>query len=224
MIRGSVRVWDLPTRLFHWVLAALVVGSFVSGNIGGNAIEWHFRFGYAILALVLFRIVWGFAGPRYARFASFPPHPLAAWRYLRSGEHATPGHNPLGALSVYAMILAIAVQVGTGLFANDAIMWDAPLKKWVSNDTSDWLTSIHKRNRYVVVGLVVLHVAAVAYYAALRRKPIVRAMISGDAELVGTASGMPAPQPADDSGRMRVRGLLVCAACAAAVWVLLSLP
>ena len=72
-MQRRLRVWDLPTRLFHWSLAACVVGAVVSVNIGGNAVGWHFRFGYAILALLLFRVVWGFAGSRYARFASFPP-------------------------------------------------------------------------------------------------------------------------------------------------------
>src|SRR5690606_9284218 len=78
-----VRVWDLPTRLFHWALVACVIGSLVSINIGGNAVGWHFRFGYAILTLLLFRVAWGFVGPRHARFANFPPNPAAAWRYLR---------------------------------------------------------------------------------------------------------------------------------------------
>src|SRR5690606_33939821 len=111
---SAIRVWDLPTRVFHWVLAACVVGSIVSANVGGNALAWHFRFGYAILALLLFRFVWGFVGPRYARFSSFPPKPAAALRQLRDGAPRTPGHSPLGALSVYAMLVVLAMQALTG--------------------------------------------------------------------------------------------------------------
>ncbi len=217
-----VRVWDLPTRLFHWLLAALVIGAFVTGNIGGNAIAWHFRCGYAILALVLFRIIWGFAGPHYARFASFPPNPLAALRYLRGASHAAPGHNPLGAFSVYALLLALALQVGTGLFANDAIMWDGPLKKLVTGETSDFLTKIHHINRFVIFGLVVLHLAAIVYYGRVKKMKLVRAMVGGDAELAATVSGAPLPQPADDGAATRLRGLVVLAVCAAAVWALVT--
>lgn len=217
-----VRVWDLPTRLFHWLLALLVIAAFVSGNIGGNAIEWHFRFGYAIITLVLFRIGWGFVGPRYARFASFPPNPLAALRYLRGGEHAGPGHNPLGAFSVYALLLAIAIQVSTGLFANDAIMWDGPLKKLVSNDTSDMLTGIHKIVRFVIFALVVLHLGAIVYYGRVKKKKLVGAMIRGDAELMSTVSGEPLPEPADDGAAMRLRGLVLLAVCAAIVWAIVT--
>ena len=113
--RATVRIWDLPTRLFHWGLVVCVVGSIISANVGGNALAWHFRFGYAILALLLFRLVWGFVGPRYARFSSFAPDPLAALRHLRNGAPITPGHSPLGALSVYAMLVVLAVQAARSL-------------------------------------------------------------------------------------------------------------
>jgi cytochrome b len=183
MRTAKARVWDLPTRLFHWALAACVVGSLVSVNLGGNAVAWHFRFGYAILTLLLFRLAWGFVGPRYARFSSFPPSPMAALRYLRGQEAPAAGHSPLGALSVYALLLSLAFQAGTGLFANDAIMWDGPLRNTVSNATSNWLTSLHKTNRFVLLGLIALHLAAIAFYALLKRKSLVRPMITGDATL-----------------------------------------
>jgi len=230
-MQDKVRVWDLPTRLFHWALAACLIGSLVSVNIGGNAVGWHFRFGYAILTLLLFRIVWGFAGPRYARFASFPPNPAAALRHLR-GQGATAedlGHSPLGALSVYALLLALAVQAGTGLFANDAIMWDGPLKNLVTNATSDTLTRLHKLNRFVVIALVLLHLGAIAFYALMKRRRLVAAMLTGDA-VVGRqvqsatrfgAQGSEAPAPARDDARVRLSALVVLAMSAAAIWALI---
>lgn len=215
----TVRVWDLPTRLFHWALAACIIGSLVSVNLGGNAIGWHFRFGYAILTLLLFRLAWGFLGPRYARFGSFPPSPSAALRYLRGSAGHGPGHTPLGAFSVYALLLALGVQVGTGLFATDDIMWDGPLKALVSNATSNSLTIVHEINRFVVIALIVLHLAAVAWYTWVRRQPLVRPMIVGDKTIEGPAAHAP---PAADGPRERLRALAILAASAAAVWGLVT--
>lgn len=233
-MRDGARVWDLPTRLFHWALAACLAGSLVSINLGGNAVGWHFRFGYAILALLLFRVAWGFVGPRYARFSSFPPSPAAALRYLRGETSEGPGHSPLAAFSVYALLLALAVQAGTGLFANDAIMWDGPLKNLVSNATSDTLTRLHKLNRFVVIGLVLLHLAAIAFYTFVKRRRLVAAMITGDAAVApppgdadtparGATSEAPqAFEPARDDARVRLKALVVLAASSAAVWALVE--
>jgi cytochrome b len=214
---ASVRVWDLPTRLFHWALVVCIVGAFVSIKLGGNAVAWHFRFGYTILALLLFRIAWGFIGPRYARFASFPPNPLAALGYLRGRVAHAAGHSPLAALSVYALLAALAFQASTGLFANDAIMWDGPWRNRVSGSTSDWLTSLHKTNENILIALVGLHLAAIAFYRLFRRKRLTRAMLTGRAEAPGGAS--PRPPDAEDGAAVRLRALLTFAASCAAVWV-----
>jgi cytochrome b len=247
-MQEKIRVWDLPTRLFHWALAICLAGSLISVNLGGNAVGWHFRFGYAILALLLFRVAWGFVGPRYSRFASFPPSPAAALRHLRGEGVDRPGHSPLAALSVYALLLALAIQAGTGLFANDAIMWDGPLKNLVTNATSDALTRLHKLNRFVVIGLVLLHLAAIAFYTFVKRRRLVAAMITGDAAVrprSGAAatrdpggacdsegardSGKPrghraghAAEPARDDARVRLKALSLLAASAAAVWSLVE--
>ncbi len=219
--RATVRIWDLPTRLFHWGLVVCVVGSIISANVGGNALAWHFRFGYAILALLLFRLVWGFVGPRYARFSSFAPDPAAALRHVRNGAPETPGHSPLGALSVYAMLVVLAMQVTTGLFANDAIMWEGPLRNTVSNATSDRLTSLHLANRYVLIALIALHILTIAWYTAARRMQIVRPMIVGDGELPIEPHEPPPPSAADNAG-VRTKAAVLLAACAAAVWALVT--
>ena len=216
-----VRIWDLPTRVFHGLLALCVAGSIVSVQFGGNAIAWHFRFGYAILALLLFRLIWGFVGPRYARFASFPPDPRAAFASLRGTAHATGGHNPLGAFSVYAMLAALAFQAVSGLFANDSIMWDGPLRPWVTEATSELITRWHRLNRYLILGLIGLHLGAIAWYSLRRGQRLVGPMITGDRQ-VGIDPAM-APEPARDDARVRLGALVLLGLSAAAVAVLISL-
>lgn len=172
-------VWDLPLRLFHWGLLICIVGSFVTATLGGNLFIWHFRFGYAVIALVLFRVVWGFVGTRFSRFASFPPSPSRAIKYLKGNAVPTLGHNPLGALSVYALLLSLAFQVATGVFSNDGIMWDGPLRNWVTGATSDMITGWHKTNRLVLLGLIGMHFCAIAFYTWVKKESLVKPMITG---------------------------------------------
>jgi len=193
-----VRVWDLPTRVFHWVLAASLVGSVVTAQIGGNAMVWHFRFGYLALGLLVFRLVWGFAGGRWSRFSSFAFGPAALLRYLRGrpqpGDRFEVGHSPLGALSVFALLGVLALQVGTGLFADDEIANVGPLNRYISGATAGVLTGWHKDwGAPLLVGLVLLHVAAIVVYRVARGKDLVRPMLGGDKPL-------PADTPASEDG------------------------
>jgi cytochrome b len=209
-----IRVWDLPTRLFHWLLAASIVGSFVTIKLGGNLMIWHERLGYAALALVLFRLVWGFAGGRYARFTQFVRGPSALIAYLRGGDGSAPsaGHNPLGALSVLGLLVVVAFQATSGLFTNDDIAFEGPLARYVSGAWSSSLTTWHRWNEWVIIGLVALHVAAILYYRVAKRRDLVGPMLTGDASLPGNQ-----PPSRDDAG-LRLRGLVVAAICVAAVW------
>jgi cytochrome b len=179
----TVLVWDLPTRLFHWLLVALVVCSVVTGNIGGNALMYHMWSGYTILALLAFRIAWGFVGGRHARFASFVRGPAAVVAYAKSlwsGRHAAHlGHNPLGGWSVIALLAVLLVQAGTGLFVDDEIATQGPLSKYISSAAASLLTTVHRVNPKILVALVVLHVAAVVFYAVAKRENLVRPMIHG---------------------------------------------
>lgn len=136
------RVWDLPTRIFHWLLAVGIVVAMVTGQIGGALIDWHGRSGLFILGLVIFRVVWGFVGAPTARFSQFVRGPAAIRSYLR-GEWKGIGHNPLGALSVLALIALTAAQVGTGLFANDDISFQGPLADLISKEWSDQSRGLH---------------------------------------------------------------------------------
>jgi cytochrome b len=178
-----VRVWDLPTRLFHWALVVLVVFSFVTGKIGGNALTYHMWSGYTILTLILFRIVWGVIGGRESRFTSFVRGPAAVYRYasglLGKGSARYLGHNPLGGWSVVAMLAALALQASTGLFVNDEIATEGPLAQYVSLGTSLFLTRIHRLNQWVLVALVSIHVAAVLFYLFAKRDNLIGPMIHG---------------------------------------------
>lgn len=216
----KTRVWDLPTRLFHWALAACVIGLVVTSKIGGDAMAWHFRLGYAVLALLLFRLVWGAVGGHWSRFGNFLYGPGTIVRYLRGqGEpHHRVGHNPLGSLSVLGLLAVLAAQVGTGLFADDEIANTGPLARFVSTELSLRLTWYHKAvGEPLVLGLVGLHLLAIGFYAAVKRERLVGPMITGDKELAA-----PAQASADTAGT-RLLGLGVLAACAAAVAWLVSL-
>jgi cytochrome b len=216
------RVWDLPTRLFHWVLALCVVGSIVSAKIGGNAMPWHFRLGYVVFTLLAFRLVWGLVGGHWSRFARFIYPPGAVLRYLRGqsrdDEHHDVGHSPLGAFSVFALLGILSVQVGTGLFADDEIANTGPLIRFVSGELSLRLTSWHKTwGQWLILSLIALHVAAIVFYLVGRRKNLIRPMIVGDKLL---PPGVPA-----SADRWPVRGmaLLVLTACGTAVAWIVSL-
>lgn len=213
---NQVRVWDLPTRVFHWALVAAVIGLAISGTIGGNAMVWHFRFGYSVLALLLFRIIWGLVGGRWSRFGAFIYSPQSVINYLKGrgkAEHSV-GHSPIGAGSVFALLGFLMAQAGTGLFSDDDVAFAGPLTRFVSNATVNLTTNYHKNiGKWVLLTLVVLHIAAIVFY--LRRKHnLVNAMLHGDKELV---TQVPASR---DDGASRIAALLVLGICAAAVfWV-----
>ncbi|HMO44839.1 MAG TPA: cytochrome b/b6 domain-containing protein [Rubrivivax sp.] len=215
----AVRVWDLPTRAFHWVLALTIVGSVVSAQIGGGAMVWHFRFGYLVFTLLAFRALWGLIGGRWSRFASFIYAPGTVLRYLRgesrADEHHEVGHSPLGSLSVFALLGFLALQVATGLVADDDIANVGPLNRFVSGGVANQATHWHiDFGKWILLALVALHVATVLYYLWRRGRNLVRPMIVGDKAL---PAGTP---PAADSAATRLLALAVAALCAAGVgWV-----
>lgn len=216
------RVWDLPTRLFHWVLAACVIGSVISAWIGGDAMVWHFRLGYAVFTLLAFRLLWGLIGGHWSRFANFIYPPSTVLRYLRGKsddhEHHDVGHSPLGAFSVFGLLGILALQVGTGLFADDEIANAGPLIKYVSGSTSSLLTSWHKTwGQWLILTLTALHLVAIVFYVVGRKRDLLRPMIVGDKPL---PPGVPA-----SADRWTTRGLAAAllTLCAAGVAWLVSL-
>ena len=214
-----IPTWDLPVRLFHWTLLGLVGFSWWSGEQGEMWLKYHFWSGYAILSLVVFRLVWGFCGSYYARFAQFlrgPAAVLASLRELLSPRPmSTLGHNPLGGWMVLALLAVLLVQTLTGLFANDDIMWEGPLYAHVSKDLSDRLTGIHGFNFDILLALVGIHVAAIGWHRWRKGERLVSAMLSGYK-----------PAPADTESRAFVslwRALVIFVIVALAVAGLIRL-
>jgi cytochrome b len=215
---NKIRVWDLPLRLFHWTLAVLVVAAVITQKIGGNAMVWHFRIGYCVLALLLFRLIWGVVGPRYSRFVDFLRGPMPILDYLKGNGRNYPGHNPLGSLSVVALLGFLLFQVATGLFSNDDIASEGPLVKFISKEISDQATWLHKElGATVIYVLVGLHVLAILWYAHLKKEKLVKAMITGDKDVDYEA------EAAKDGIGTRLLAVVVIAVAAGGVWWLVNL-
>lgn len=217
----SVRVWDLPTRVFHWLLAAAVIGAVVTAKTG--AMVWHFRLGFLIIGLLSFRILWGLVGGRWSRFASFIYAPGTLWRYLRGqarpDEHLDVGHTPTGALSVLALIALLALQVATGLVADDEIANVGPLNRFVGSDTASSATSWHRGwGQWLLLTLIALHLVAIVWYF-VRGSNLVKPMWRGD-------KALPAGTPASADGLpQRLLALVLALVCAALVaWIVKLSP
>jgi cytochrome b len=213
---ARTRVWDLPTRLFHWLLAIAVIGLLVTGL--GGVMEWHFRLGYTMLALLSFRLVWGFVGGRWSRFGAFFYAPSSLVAYLRGRAHPDHliGHTPLGALSVFGLLAILALQVATGLVSDDEIAASGPLTRFVSGAVVSTASAWHTvPGKWIVIVLASLHVLAVLYYVFVKRHPLVRPMVSGDKLIAKGAAA-----PSRDDAASRLLALAVFAVCAGfAAWI-----
>ena len=221
-----IPVWDLPTRLFHWSLVLLVAFSGISGelaeDLGSTFMDWHKWSGYAILALLLFRLAWGFLGGTYARFANFVHGPGTVLSYVgdlvaKFGGPPYVGHNPLGGWSVIFLLACLAVQVGTGLFISDQDLGvEGPLAKLVSNRTSDMLADLHEGAFAVLLTLIGIHLAAIAFYRLVKGENLVRPMVTGRKHLPASMASAAA------RGGHVLLGAVVLAVAVAAVWYLVN--
>jgi cytochrome b len=217
----KVRVWDLPTRLFHWLLALGVVGLIVTAKTGGNAMVWHLWLGHAVMALLLFRLVWGLFGGYWSRFVQFIYTPASTLRYLRGQgtvrEHV--GHSPMGALSVFAMLASLILQVASGLVSDDEIAFAGPLARFASGELVGTASNYHVHwGQYVLYVLLALHLLAVAYYT-WKKRGILRAMVSGDKTLSAAESRAQPPLPSSrDTAMTRIAALVLVMVCAVVAW------
>ena len=217
------RVWDLGVRLFHWLLVLVFAGSWLTAELGVEYREYHFWCGYTALGLVLFRLVWGVVGTAYARFGHFLRGPASIVRYLRARMSGVapdpiyPGHNPAGGWAVMLLLLLVAIQAVTGLFADDDILYTGPWREAVSSATAGELTDLHHANFDVLLGFVVVHVLAVVLYVMKLREPLLSAMWNGNkpAAAFGDHASL--------STTPWLRLIVVAALAAAAVWLMLEL-
>ena len=210
-------VWDLPVRLFHWLLAGLI--GFTWWSVHNHHTDWHIWSGIAILTLLVFRLLWGLFGSSTARFANFMRGPRAVRAFLRDRKSwRFAGHTPLGALSIVAMLGATAVQVGLGLIATDEDgLNEGPLAQLVSLPVSETARDIHEFWFYVVLALIVMHVGAIVFYRLFRGQKLVKGMITGR---IALEPGVEPMRPA----RWWVAILCLAAAFAVARWVVAGAP
>lgn len=220
---ASVAVWDGFVRIFHWLLVACVAFAWWCGEQGGEWMAWHMRCGYTVLGLVIFRLLWGFGGSFYARFAQFVRSPSAVLGYGRAlAQRREPhylGHNPLGGWAVVLLLLFCALQAGTGLFANDEIFNEGPLAHWVDYDVSVAITEWHEMLFNGLLAVVVIHVLGVVYHQVFRREKLLSAMINGKKPAAEAVDAAPASAPTARVGL----GLVMAAMAGLLVWGLISL-
>lgn len=204
------RVWDLPLRLFHWALAACVTASIATAKLGGAAMTWHLRLGTVIMALLLFRLLWGFLGGHWSLFRHWPLTP----EQLRRDKVLWSGHSPSGALATVGLLGLLGLQVLTGLVADDEIATAGPWSAAVSSRVAGLATAYHQHwGQWLVMGMLALHLSAIAYYTGVRRLPLLAAMWHGDKSLEH------APLPNTDGRRLRIRALLLACGAGVIVWL-----
>jgi cytochrome b len=217
----KIRVWDLPTRLFHWGLALCVTALAITGTVGGEWMVWHFRFGYCVLTLLIFRSLWGFAGGHWSLWSAFRLRPsdlLACLR--RPSETAQPGHSTLGSLSTLALLVVLSLQAASGLISDDEIATAGPFVPWVSSSLSAMATHWHtETGKLTLLFLVVLHVLAIWFYRRFKQIRLTQAMLTGDQVFPHSATA------SRDDGRSRLRGLLLwCVAVGLVTALIQSAP
>ena len=217
-----IRVWDLPTRIFHALLIACVADLVITGELAGEAMQWHFLFGYAVLTLVLFRLVWGLVGGHWSRFVHFVPSPSQLRTYVKAlRSHDAPpsvGHNPLGALSVMAMLGILLIQVFSGFISDDEIAATGPWTSLVPNDWIELATQYHAEvGKTILIILVILHVASILYYKRFKGEDLVTPMIYGDKQAT------PSTPASRDTFTSRIFALGVLVGCAYVVFRLVNM-
>ena len=206
--KRTIRLWDLPLRLFHWLLVAAVTFAIVTAKVGGEWMAWHGRAGVFIAGLLGFRLAWGIVGSSPARFASFAPRPASLRAYLR-GRWRGLGHNPLGACSVLLLLSLLIAQVVTGLLANDDIDFEGPWFNAVDKDWSDKITGWHHLLSNILLIFIGLHVAALVFYLLVRKTNLIGPMLSGKKEIDPAKHDIPATEPARLSWLALVIAILI---------------
>ena len=179
-----VRVWDIPIRLFHWVLVALVTSQFLIAWVFTDAMDIHVTLGYLTLTLIVFRIIWGFIGTAYAQFKNFLVNPTSLVAYIkglsnRTSQSKSAGHNPIGGYSTIAIITCVLIQGFSGLFCDDDVLTAGPLRHLVSDDITSIYNQVHALNAKVLAGLLCTHVAAIFWYLLVRKENLIKPMITG---------------------------------------------
>ncbi|MCF7528788.1 cytochrome b/b6 domain-containing protein [Neisseria lisongii] len=216
-MKQKIKIWDVPTRLFHWLLVAAIAFMWFSAKTGGSLLAWHLRCGLLILGLLIFRLCWGLWGSDSARFTQFVRGPKQILRYLKGEQPEPAGHNPLGSLMVVALLLAVAFQVLTGLFSPDSntFIYNGYLNAWVDSATGDKLHTLHLAFFNGLLALIAVHIAAILVYKFLKKHDLIRPMITGWREWSGNVP------PLKFAGAGKLAAALLIAA--AMVWAVANI-
>jgi len=203
----KLRIWDLPTRLFHWGFALAVFGAIITDLL--DEIIWHSYCGYTALVLLIFRLIWGLIGPYHARFTSFLPSLASLKAFFKQPSQTTLGHNPLGALSVMAMLGIVLVQAVSGLFTDDEIFFTGPMAKYVGDSTVKLMNIVHANNHVLVYGIVALHLLAILYYQIIKKNNLLGPMLHGDKDIVQGEKNLPGTEVIASKDNTKIRLLAV---------------
>lgn len=220
---STIKVWDLPVRIFHWLLVLAVLGAYISDEAGIEYFVYHLWCGYAVVILVSFRILWGIVGTYHARFLNFLRTPSHTVRYgldlVSNKESHYTGHNPLGAWMVIVLLTALLAQGITGLFGNDEILNFGPLYGYVSNELSLKLTSIHRQLFDLLAAAVAIHVLAVIFHLVIKKENLINAMLTGRKPRSQINSSVEI-----QSSRLWLAALLLIGLCALLAWLVGHAP
>ena len=178
-IKKTGLVWDLPVRLFHWLLVLAIAAQWYTGEQGDSWLEWHFYIGYFTLGLIFFRVIWGFCGTRYALFSEFLVSPVNALKSLKQEASRFIGHTPLGGYMAIFLMTVIFLQAFSGLFTSDEIFTDGPWRSVISGDYQELADWAHGNLFTVIQIAVALHIAAALYYLLIKKHNLIRAMFDG---------------------------------------------
>lgn len=210
-------VWDLPLRLFHWALAATLLGSWLTYELGTAWLQWHVRLGYAALGLVTFRVIWGFVGTRHARFGTFLTGPGQVRRYAGTWLAGRPapvaGHSPMAGWAVVALLTVVGLQAVSGLFQTDDFLIEGPWYHAAPAWLRDLMGEIHAANFNLLLGLVALHLTVIAVYRWRLKEDLITGMITGR---------RPAPATAAIASQRLLRAALAALAAAGIVWAIVA--
>ncbi|XQW85187.1 cytochrome b/b6 domain-containing protein [Thalassotalea piscium] len=220
MAKKQILVWDLPLRLFHWLLVICLVGSWYTSEGDRGLVDIHMLFGYAILTLVLFRICWGFLGTKYAKFTQFVPTPRSIKSYIKHTNKPYLGHNPVGSLMVFFMLLLLLLQTVSGLFMTDDIFTNGPYYDSVSKATQKIMSAIHHNVFDIILVTCALHIGAIFFYLIVKKDNLIKAMITGKkwVEVKLSSSGIM-------NSKLLIAVILLALVCALVYWlVVLNVP
>jgi cytochrome b len=220
---ATLKIWDLPVRIFHWALVVAFAAAYITNLLGVNYFKYHVWCGYVVIILVLFRIIWGLVGTYHAKFINFVRNPFATAKYavsiIKKVDKHYAGHNPLGALMVVMLLLTILIQAITGLFSNDEIFNLGPLYGYISNDLSIVLTAIHQKLFYWILAAVILHIIAVFLHVFFKRDNLIKAMMTGKKSNKGHEA-----EKAITSSRSGMALIIIIILAIVLAWVVQSAP